>query len=257
MRRTLIVTSSVVLLFVSHLPNRLTASGSGRLATSDGARENRRRTMIEARPAPRSAEVILKLKDRASLSSPGGVGSVRSLISSVCGENSASEIRPLLTQPPRDDIASIFAAHGIDRTFVVKLNSGWDVSSAIARLEASGRVEFAEPNRLVKLGSQMPNDPDFQDQWALLNRGYPIDGFDPTPGADIHAEDAWAITTGRPNVIVAVVDTGVDIKHPDLVDNIYTNPGVTHSGYPNDINGFNVADHNNDVSDVIGHGTQI
>jgi len=254
----LIVASSTVLLFISCLPNKLTANGTGWLGTSGGAGENHTGAAAAARPSTGSGELILKLKDQASLSQSGAVSSAWGLISSVCGENSAAEIRPLLTtEPQRDGIASIFAAHGIDRTYVVRLNPGWDVTWAIARLEASGLVEFAEPNRKVKLGSVMPNDPDFQDQWALLNRGYPIDGFDPTPGADIHAEDAWTITTGRPDVLVAVVDTGVDIKHPDLVDNIYTNTGVIHNGYPNDINGFNVADHNNDVTDVFGHGTQI
>jgi subtilisin family serine protease len=162
-----------------------------------------------------------------------------------------------LRQPAPQRIAAIVESHGIDRTFVVKLTAGQDVNSAVARLQSSGEVEFAEPNWLVKLGGLRPNDPQFKWQWGLLNWGYPIDGFDPTPGADIHAEDAWGITTGSQDVIVAVVDTGVDINHPDLTGNIYTNPGETHSGYPNDIHGFNVADGNNDVSDVVGHGTEI
>ena len=95
------------------------------------------------------------------------------------------------------------------------------MNSAVEGLEASNEVEYAEPNRLVKLGGLRPNDPDFQWQWALLNWGYPIDGFVPTTGADIHAEEAWGITTGSPSVVVAVTDTGVDIDHPDLADNIY------------------------------------
>jgi subtilisin family serine protease len=61
-----------------------------------------------------------------------------------------------------------------------------------------------------------PNDPYFPNQWHLHNTGQ----SGGTPGADIRAPQAWAITTGDPNIVVAVVDSGVDSKHPDLVDNL-------------------------------------
>jgi subtilisin family serine protease len=224
-------------------------------------------------PSPQAAnavpgEVILKLKSSSpSLGARRSdiLGAASRLVTRVCGENSTERIRALSNQPGNEAIRAIAASHGIDRTFVVKLSPDQEVDWAIARLEASGEVEYAEPNRLVKLGGLRPNDPDFQWQWGLLNWGYPIDGFDPTTGADIHAEEAWAITTGSSNVIVAVADTGVDIEHPDLAANIYTNPGEIagngidddHNGYIDDVHGFNVADHNSDVSDVVGHGTEI
>src|SRR5262249_29589745 len=94
-------------------------------------------------------------------------------------------------------------------------------------------------------------------QWPLYNAGFNVDGLPCTAGADIKAEDAWSITTGNPDLIVAVADTGIDISHPDLASNIYANPGAVHPGYPNDIHGYNVAENNNDVTDVLGHGTQM
>ena len=62
----------------------------------------------------------------------------------------------------------------------------------------------------------IPNDEYFPMQWHLHNTGQ----SGGTPGADIRAPEAWEITTGDPNIVVAVIDTGVDSKHPDLVNNL-------------------------------------
>ncbi len=61
-----------------------------------------------------------------------------------------------------------------------------------------------------------PNDEYFPNQWHLYNTGQ----SGGTPGADIRAPEAWEITTGDPNIVVAVIDTGVDTNHPDLVNNL-------------------------------------
>ncbi|MCM2280244.1 MAG: S8 family serine peptidase [Bdellovibrionaceae bacterium] len=85
---------------------------------------------------------------------------------------------------------------------------------------------------------------------------------------------AWRITSGARTVIVAVIDTGIDIQHPDLKANIWTNPGESgidrngrkkesngvdddRNGYIDDVNGWNFAAHSPDVSDRHGHGTHI
>ncbi|MGH9761445.1 MAG: S8 family serine peptidase, partial [Blastocatellia bacterium] len=134
-----------------------------------------------------------------------------------------------------------------------------------------GEVEYAEPNYQVKPASLpassglVPNDPQFWNQWALNNPGFNVAGYPSTNGADIKATEAWQITTGNPDVLVAITDTGVDITHPDLAPNIYTNPGEIagngidddHNGYVDDVTGFDVADNNGDVSDVLGHGTEM
>jgi subtilisin family serine protease len=111
----------------------------------------------------------------------------------------------------------------------------------------------------------IPDDPKFGEQWGLRNLGIGVLGYPAKLNADIRAIDAWAITSGSPDVIVALTDTGVDITHPDLADNIYRNTNEIpdnqidddNNGYVDDVNGYNVADRNGDVSDVTGHGTQM
>jgi subtilisin family serine protease len=82
-----------------------------------------------------------------------------------------------------------------------------------------------------------PNDPRFVsgDLWGLHNTGQ----AGGTADADIDAPEAWDISTGSSAVVVAVIDTGTQIDHPDLKDNIWTNPGETPGdGIDNDGNGF-------------------
>jgi hypothetical protein len=123
----------------------------------------------------------------------------------------------------------------------------------------------------------LPNEstissPRFSDQWYLQNTGqtlssHPSGPATGTPGADIGAVKAWNLTTGSRNVVVAVFDTGVDLTHPDLVNNIWHNDreiagnGLDddHNGFVDDTTGWNFVDGNNDVSDTsfTDHGTLV
>jgi subtilisin family serine protease len=212
-------------------------------------------------------EIIVKLKASVNeLTSYGEQESRQLLLARELGEQigSASAER-LIEHAPNEHLRNIISRHGLDRTFVMKFDPDSDLSLVISKLMASGAVEYAEPNYLIKPGDFVPDDPYFDQQWGLRNLGIGVDGNSSTLGADIKAVDAWAITTGSPNVIVAVTDTGVDINHPDLAPNIYTNPreipgnGIDDdgNGYVDDVHGYNTAEQNGDVSDVLGHGTQV
>ena len=104
----------------------------------------------------------------------------------------------------------------------ISLGRGLGPVQAIQRLQRLPFVEYAEPDYIRRADL---NDDYYSLQWGLNNTGQSIGGSFGLPGADIDAEDGWTITTGNPDFVVAVIDTGTDYTHPDLNDNIWTNPG--------------------------------
>lgn len=102
--------------------------------------------------------------------------------------------------------------------YEVDLGKGMTVAKALSAYKAEKGVLDAEPDYELSVSS-VSNDPLLSQQWALNNTGQ--EGG--TPGADIHAEQAWSVTTGSPNIVVAVLDTGVDYDQPDLAENIWIN----------------------------------
>lgn len=88
------------------------------------------------------------------------------------------------------------------------------------RLNQSGLFKHVTHNGMYSLSANSDvNDPDFKRQWAIRNDGsiYQSRG---TPGADMEVDSAWTITKGSPTIKIAVLDSGVDTLHPDLVDNL-------------------------------------
>ncbi len=130
-----------------------------------------------------------------------------------------------------------FAA-GRHRFQHLRLGKGVTVDEAVTKYRQDPAVEYAEPNYVYQL-SGLPNDPLFPELWGLHNTGQSVRGVVGTPGADIHASEAWDITTGSATVIIALIDTGIAYDHPDLADNMWTNPGeIPNNGLDDDGNGF-------------------
>ncbi len=136
---------------------------------------------------------------------------------------------------------------------VVELPPGTDQMAMIAMYEARPDVEYAEPNYILSTFAE-PNDSNFYRLWGLSNTGQ-LSG---TAGADIDALYAWEYTTGSSNVIVAVIDTGVDYIHADLAPNMWVNPNPTFG----DVHGARWTSGtglptSGDPMDDHGHGTHV
>ncbi len=141
---------------------------------------------------------------------------------------------------------------------VTRLATKETVPQAAMRVSKDPRVDYAEPNYRIEF-SRLPDDPRFPEQWGSDNTGQ----TGGTADADIDADTAWDISVGSHSVVVAVLDTGVDYNHPDLVDNMWTNqdevPGNgvddDNNGYIDDVRGWNFESETNDPADWYGHGT--
>jgi subtilisin family serine protease len=110
-------------------------------------------------------------------------------------------------------------------------------SMVVKSLSQNELVDIIEPNFIYRI-NKVPNDPSLGLLWGMNNAGQnDSSGRAGVAGVDIGAEAAWDITTGSENVLVAVIDTGIDYNHPDLKDNVWTNaaeangkPGVDDDG---------------------------
>lgn len=125
-------------------------------------------------------------------------------------------------------------------TIVIKRPVFETQSNVLITLRQNPSVEFIEPNYIYK-ASKVPNDVMFGQLWGMLNVGQQDSSRkEGVAGVDIGAEKAWDITTGSKDVIVAVIDTGVNYKHPDLADNMWTNEAELNgqTGVDDDGNGI-------------------
>ena len=144
------------------------------------------------------------------------------------------------------DMKMRYVADG--RIVKVKVPKGVDRDHLIKKLSANPAVAVAEPDFPLK-ALATPNDPSFAELWGLHNTGQ----AGGTAGADIKAVDAWDISTGSHDVIIGVIDTGMDYNHPDLIDNRWVNPGTL----PGSTYGYSALNPELDPMDSDSHGTHV
>jgi subtilisin family serine protease len=138
---------------------------------------------------------------------------------------------------------------------VMTLDGAADIQAAISEYRKLGIVEFAEPDYIVKNTHRedfVPEDPMFIEQWGLKNTGNAISYYNSpvgTFGEDINVESAWDITMGSSNIIVAVIDDGVDTSHPEFSGRLVA--GYDFVNDDNDPNPLSTDGHGNACAGII------
>ena len=149
--------------------------------------------------------------------------------------------------------------HLVPGLALVRLPRGLTVEDALVSYNQSPGVIYAAPNYVVHALDTIPNDIRFGELWGMHNTGQ----SGGTADADIDAPAAWDEQTGSPEIVVAVVDTGIDYNHEDLAANVWVNEAEIPSnsvdddfnGYVDDVHGINAITGSGDPMDDNDHGT--
>ena len=212
-------------------------------------------------------QIIVKFKDaspvamrapRATRFTGSRVKAVDDLFSAI-GVEEVEQLMPLTGDRPVKKLArgingKTVPAPRTDKLFVLRLKADaqTNVYEAIQRLQASGEVEYAEPNYLVHAtaSEDTPNDPLYPQQWALQAINLPM-----LWGQEVISKEG---------PVIAILDTGVDTEHPDLKMNIWTNERETAgmgsydddgNGFTDDVCGWDFINNTGIIQDYNGHGT--
>ena len=132
--------------------------------------------------------------------------------------------------------------HSLHHYYVLKIQEELDFNRIKSDLELINEIDLVEPI-FIKKANLVPNDNDYPNQWAHDNYGQASSGFGGTvgtPDADTDTDLAWDITTGNPDIIIAILDTGVN-EHSELQGRL--------------VPGYDYVYNDNDPNDVQGHGT--
>lgn len=180
-------------------------------------------------------------------------------------------------QVPNSEIGSRAKSLGLQVTKISQrphfatafVSDGESIQDAIQRVKRDPAVEYAEPKYYYKALATAPNDPDFSKLWGLKNSGQTISspsyttGNPGTPNKDMNVLGAWDLTSDCSSIIVAVLDTGVNYNHEDLVGNMWNGSasckdpdGVTiGGGCP--YHGWDFAGNRSNTMDDQGHGSHV
>ncbi len=172
--------------------------------------------------------------------------------------SSLSRVKGTIEDKNNDGVYDRFAHLAGGQMAVIRLDKNSDVDAAIEVLRKDPEILYAERNYVVH-AIATPNDPRFPELYGLDNTGQ----TGGTPDADIDAVEAWDNSVGSSDIVVGVVDTGVDYTHEDLAANMWVNPAEIPgngtdddgNGVIDDVHGFNAITGSGDPMDDNDHGS--
>jgi subtilisin family serine protease len=155
----------------------------------------------------------------------------------------------------------------MEDTYVINLDSDKQIEELIELYRLTDLFEYVEPNFVGHghgYSQTTPNDTFFNRQWSHYNDGT-FSLSNSTVDADIDSELAWDITQGNSNLIIAILDSGLKLDHPEFAGRIWTNPSEVQDGSDTDSNGFiddinggwDFVNNDNNPTDDHGHGTNV
>jgi len=155
----------------------------------------------------------------------------------------------------------------MEDTYVINLESDKQIEELIELYRLTDLFEYVEQNFVGHghgYSQTTPNDTFFNRQWSHYNDGT-FSLSNSTVDADIDSELAWDITQGNSNLIIAILDSGLKLDHPEFAGRIWTNPSEVQDGSDTDSNGFiddinggwDFVNNDNNPTDDHGHGTNV
>ena len=209
----------------------------------------------------------VRIKDRITLAVQGTSAPQTNEIVIRYQENSNIEqIREYLNEQYGTVPIEKFEDVSASNMLCIRFSEDAPVQKIIDDLKTYPGIAYAQPD--YPLYPSAIYDPEMEKQWGIENAGQEIEGTAGRAGVDINVKPVWDMLTGREDVLVGLLDTGIDIDHVELRDSIYVNEQETEdngqdddgNGYIDDRNGWNFIDNNNDVRNVTmaeKHGTMV
>jgi subtilisin family serine protease/Tol biopolymer transport system component len=270
-----ILISLVTILTILILPLAVKAAGSFGPDTLQRRKFNR--TDVTRKREYKPGEIIVKFKESSHVLKKAYLKPQNTGIKSIDKLNKKYRVKKQerifrsIGKKSKNRFGRLLKVKGqLENIYKLSLPKKAKIEFVVKDYKKDPNVEYAEPNFIVETTATTPNDPYYSSQWHLNNTGQNVNGTIGAPDSDIDAPEGWDIAKGNDQVVIAILDTGIDYEHEDLNERIWTNSGEIpgngidddKNGYVDDYRGYDFIGHDsyypsydNDPFDDRGHGT--